>query len=59
MLRQTEWQQQIESLLSRVELKDLLSAIDYEEGRSRQIYWTTTNRLKKSVFLKLRDCLPI
>ena len=30
MLRQTEWQQQIESLLSRVELKDLLAAIDYE-----------------------------
>ena len=29
-LRQTEWQQQIESLLSRVEMKDLLSAIDYE-----------------------------
>lgn len=28
-VRPIEWQQQIESLLSRVELKDLLSAIDY------------------------------
>ena len=29
-VRPIEWQQQIESLLSRVELKDLLSAIDYD-----------------------------
>jgi hypothetical protein len=28
-IRPTEWQQQIESLLARVDLKDLLSAIDY------------------------------
>lgn len=29
-VKQTEWQRQIESLLTRVELSDLLSAIDYE-----------------------------
>jgi len=29
-VKPTEWQQQIESLLSHVELKDLLSAIDYD-----------------------------
>lgn len=33
-----EWQQQIESLLSRVELKDLLSAIDYDRLAKTAIF---------------------
>lgn len=37
-VRPIEWQQQIESLLSRVELKDLLAAIDYERLAKAAIF---------------------
>jgi hypothetical protein len=37
-VKPTEWQQQIESLLSRVELKDLLSSIDYDRLAKTAIF---------------------
>jgi hypothetical protein len=37
-VKPTEWQQHIESLLSRVELKDLLSSIDYDRLAKTAIF---------------------
>ena len=56
-IKPSEWQQQIESLLSRVELKDLLSAIDYDRLAKNAIF-PDDHESADDVELSRNDGLP-
>jgi len=56
-LKPIEWQQQIESLLSRVELKDILSAIDYDR-LARNAIFPEDHESAEDVNLSQNEGLP-